>query len=108
MLETFRVRFKKITRTHTRDQPPVDDDAPARMHALAEEVPTCDSREHYKLYFVFCLVWAFGGCLFQDQLGDHWVEFTKWFINELKSVKFPSHGTVFDYYIDPATSKFEP
>ena len=107
MLETFRIRFKKIT--------PIPEISHLQMmtHLLEcmltpENVPADASKEHYELYFVFCLVWAFGGCLFQDQLGDHRVEFTKWFINEFKSVKFPSHGTVFDYYIDPATSKFEP
>lgn len=26
----------------------------------------------------------------------------------MKSVKFPTTGTVFDYYIDPETKKFEP
>jgi dynein heavy chain len=36
------------------------------------------------------------------------VEFTKWWITEFKTIKFPSQGTVFDYYIDPETKKFEP
>lgn len=38
---------------------------------------------------------------------DYRNEFTKWWVNEFKSVKFPSQGTVFDYYIDPETKKFE-
>jgi len=42
------------------------------------------------------------------QLVDHRVEFTKWWLNEFKTVKFPVQGTVFDYYIDPETKKFEP
>jgi dynein heavy chain len=29
-------------------------------------------------------------------------------VTEFKTVKFPGAGTVFDYYIDPETKKFEP
>lgn len=29
-------------------------------------------------------------------------------MSEFKSIKFPSQGTVFDYYIDPESKKFEP
>ena len=41
------------------------------------------------------------------QLVDHRVEFTKWWTTEFKTVKFPTQGTVFDYYIDSETKKFE-
>lgn len=34
------------------------------------------------------------------------MEFSKWWVNEFKTVKFPSQGTIFDYYIDPETKKF--
>jgi len=60
----------------------------------------------YELYFVWACVWAFGGALFQDQLVDHRVEFTKWWSAEFKAVKFPSQGTVFDYYIETESKKF--
>lgn len=42
------------------------------------------------------------------QLVDHRLEFSKWWVTENKTIKFPSQGTVFDYYIDPETKKFEP
>lgn len=42
------------------------------------------------------------------KLVDHRVEFTKWWVTDFKTIKFPSVGTVFDYYIDPETKKFEP
>lgn len=42
------------------------------------------------------------------QLVDYRVEFSKWWVTEFKTIKFPSQGTVFDYYIDPETKKFEP
>jgi len=42
------------------------------------------------------------------QLIDHRVEFTKWWVTEFKTVKFPAQGTIFDYYIETETKKFEP
>ena len=105
-LDTMRLRFKKIT--------PIADISHLQMLCYLlecmltpENIPADSPKELYELYFVFCCVWAFGGCLFQDQLVDHRVEFTKWWVTEFKTIKFPSAGTVFDYYIDPATHKFE-
>lgn len=46
--------------------------------------------------------------VFSQQLVDYRVEFSKWWINEFKTIKFPSQGTIFDYYIDPDTKKFLP
>lgn len=46
--------------------------------------------------------------LFVSQLVDYRVEFSKWWVAEFKTIKFPSQGTVFDFYIDPETKKFEP
>ena len=111
-----------------------------------ENTPPDCAKEWYELYFVFCCVWAFGSCLFQDQVSqynllsliayinlhsfilihplssptfiilislhlqlvDHRIEFTKWWVTEFKTIKFPSQGTVFDYYIDTESKKFEP
>ncbi|KAM4626866.1 dynein axonemal heavy chain 11-like [Discoglossus pictus] len=74
----------------------------------AENTPPDSSREQYEIYFVFACVWAFGGALFQDQLFDYRLEFSRWWNKEMRTIKFPSHGTVFDYYIDPETKKFMP
>ncbi|ETE63288.1 Dynein heavy chain 11, axonemal, partial [Ophiophagus hannah] len=38
--------------------------------------------------------------------GNYQAEFSQWWLKEMKSVKFPSHGTIFDYYLDPKTKKF--
>ncbi|CAH1253163.1 DNAH9, partial [Branchiostoma lanceolatum] len=73
-----------------------------------ENTPPDCNKELYELYFVFAAVWAFGGSLFQDQLADYRVEFSKYWATEFKTVKFPSQGTVFDYFIDPETKKFLP
>ncbi|NXE83161.1 DYH17 protein, partial [Cochlearius cochlearius] len=71
-----------------------------------QAAPPDSPRELYELYFVFACAWAFGGAMFQDQLVDYRLEFSKWWVNEFKTVKFPSQGTIFYYYIDPETKKF--
>ncbi|NWR75951.1 DYH9 protein, partial [Centropus unirufus] len=73
-----------------------------------ENTPPDCPKELYELYFVFAAVWAFGGSTFQDQLVDYRVEFSRWWMAEFKTIKFPSQGTVFDFYIDPETKRFEP
>ena len=67
----------------------------------------CD-KEWFEIYFVFASIWAFGGALFQDQLVDYRVEFSKWWNAEFKAIKLPPNGTVFDYYVDSETKKFMP
>jgi len=51
--------------------------------------------------FVFALVWALGGCLGEKDGIDYRKEFSSWWKNAWKSaVKFPSKGTIFDYFVD--------
>uniref|UniRef100_A0A7M4EWH0 Dynein axonemal heavy chain 9 n=1 Tax=Crocodylus porosus TaxID=8502 RepID=A0A7M4EWH0_CROPO len=106
-LDTLRVRFKKII--------PVPEQSMIQTLCFLleclltkENTPPDCPKELYELYFVFAVVWAFGGTMFQDQLVDYRVEFSKWWVTEFKTIKFPSQGTVFDFYIDPETKKFEP
>ncbi|XP_025057963.1 dynein heavy chain 9, axonemal [Alligator sinensis] len=106
-LDTLRVRFKKII--------PVPEQSMIQTLCFLleclltkENTPPDCPKELYELYFVFAVVWAFGGMMFQDQLVDYRVEFSKWWVTEFKTIKFPSQGTVFDFYIDPETKKFEP
>ncbi|MGH0119442.1 UNVERIFIED_CONTAM: hypothetical protein FKN15_024185 [Acipenser sinensis] len=73
---------------------------------IPANAPPDSPKDLYELYFVFSCIWAFGGAMFQDQMLDYRVEFSKWWVNEFKTIKFPSLGTVFDYYIDPDTKKF--
>ncbi|RXM32245.1 Dynein heavy chain 11, axonemal [Acipenser ruthenus] len=71
-----------------------------------ENVLPDSPRELYEVYFSFACIWAFGGAVYQDQLIDYRAEFSQWWTKEMKTVKFPSQGTVFDYYLDPQTRKF--
>ncbi|XP_058415682.1 dynein axonemal heavy chain 9 [Diceros bicornis minor] len=106
-LDTLRTRFKKII--------PIPEQSMVQMlcHLLEcllteEDIPADCPKETYELYFVFAAIWAFGGAMVQDQLVDYRAEFSKWWLTEFKTVKFPPQGTIFDYYIDPETKKFEP
>ncbi|XP_070082665.1 dynein axonemal heavy chain 9 isoform X5 [Equus caballus] len=106
-LDTLRTRFKKII--------PIPEQSMVQtlcylLECLLtkEDIPADCPKETYELYFVFAAIWAFGGAMVQDQLVDYQAEFSKWWLTEFKTVKFPSQGTVFDYYIDPETKKFEP
>ncbi|XP_051008480.1 dynein axonemal heavy chain 11 [Acomys russatus] len=73
-----------------------------------ENVPSDSPKETYEVYFVFACVWVFGGALLRDQLSDYQADFSRWWHKEMKVVKFPSQGTIFDYYLDHKTKKFLP
>ncbi|CAH0384807.1 unnamed protein product [Bemisia tabaci] len=104
-LEVLRTKFKRIT--------PIPEITHVQMLCslldallIPSNVPSDSPKEWYEMYFVFACVWAFGSACFQDQLIDYRAEFTKWWINEFKAIKFPPVGYVFNYYIDPETKKF--
>lgn len=46
--------------------------------------------------------------MFTIQVVDFKVEFSKWWVAEFKTIKYPSQGTVFDYFIDTETKEFLP
>ncbi|CAB1446422.1 unnamed protein product, partial [Pleuronectes platessa] len=71
-------------------------------------IPSDSPRELYETYFTFACIWAFGGAMYQDQLCDYRVEFSQWWTKEMKTVKLPAQGTVFDYHLDPQTRRFLP
>ena len=107
MLDVFKTRLKKIT--------PIADIAMLQMTCFLlnsmltpQNVPSDCPKDWYEIYFVFCVVWGFGSSLFQDQIIDWRNEFSKWFLNEFKTVKFPGTGNIFSFYVDQETKKFRP
>ena len=74
---------------------------------IPQNLPTDCPKEWWELYFVWATIWAIGGSLYQDQMIDYRIEFSKWFVHEFKTIKFPPHGTIFDYSIEPQSKKFE-
>ncbi|XP_061574307.1 dynein axonemal heavy chain 11 [Cololabis saira] len=75
---------------------------------IPENIPPESPREIYETFFTFACIWAFGGALCQDQLRDYRAEFSQWWTKEMKTVKLPTQGTVFDYYLDHETRRFLP
>lgn len=67
--------------------------------------PKCP-REWYEIYFVFAVIWGFGSSLYNDQQIDWRMEFSKFWVNEFQTIKFPENGCVFDYYVEPKTKQF--
>ncbi|KAF4753676.1 hypothetical protein FOZ63_015508, partial [Perkinsus olseni] len=53
-------------------------------------------------WFCFCMVWAVGGCLAEVDGIDYRKQFSTWWKQEMKTIKFPSKGTVFDYFVQDA------
>merc|ERR1719482_630398 len=60
------------------------------------EAPLLEALEYW---FAFCMIWAAGGCLSEVDGVDYRKQFSNWWKNEMKTIKFPSKGTVFDYYV---------
>ncbi|XP_030080192.1 dynein beta chain, ciliary [Drosophila hydei] len=107
LLELFRGRLKSIT--------PISDIARLQMTCFLldstltpQNVPHDCPKDWYEIYFVFSVIWGFGSSLFQDQIIDWRNEFSKWFQNEYRAVKFPPSGNIFSYYIHNESKKFLP
>ncbi|CAG9313552.1 unnamed protein product [Blepharisma stoltei] len=58
-------------------------------------------------WFVFCTVWAIGGCLSEKDGNDYKKNFSNWWKQKWKTIKFPGKGTIFDYFVNYESSKFE-
>ncbi len=63
----------------------------------------------FETNFVFCVIWGFGSLLTIADDGTNYREmFSTWFRSKFsKQVKIPSRDTIFDYWLDPRTSKFD-
>jgi dynein heavy chain, axonemal len=73
-----------------------------------QNLPIDAPKEWWELYFVWATIWAVAGVLSHDPMIDSRAEFSKWFVHEFKTVRFPPHGTVFDCSIDSKSKRFEP
>ena len=60
----------------------------------------------FEMYFVFAMIWAFGGGLTEKDGINYPKMFDKWWKSTYTSVKLPSKGSVYDYYVNPKTGKF--
>lgn len=62
----------------------------------------------FELLFVFAIIWSFGGALNEKDGVSYRKNFDKWFKSAFTTVKFPSKGSVYDYYVNFKTGKFAP
>ena len=61
------------------------------------------------MVFVFCAIWAFGSALTLSDDGHYnQADFREWWKSQFKQVRLPTRDTVFDYWLDPISNKFEP
>ncbi|ODM96613.1 Dynein beta chain, ciliary [Orchesella cincta] len=105
VIDMFKTRFKRIT--------PMPEITHIQVLCnlleclLVPEIlpPECP-KEWYELYFVFAVVWAFGSACFQDNMID--ADFSKWFQQEFKFVKFPQGVPYLIFYIDNETKRLVP
>ena len=58
-------------------------------------------------FFTMCSIWAFGGCLTEKDKKDYRKDFSSFWKNEFKTIRFPSKGTVFDYFVNIKDNKAE-
>jgi len=56
--------------------------------------------EALEYWFVFCFTFACGCCLTEVDGNDYRKAFSNWWKQEMKSIKYPSKGTIFDYYVE--------
>lgn len=73
---------------------------------LTRQIVTDDSS--FETAFVFCLIWGFGSVLtIADDGTDYKKNFSEWFRGKYKAIKIPARDTIFDYWLDPKSCKFE-
>lgn len=64
------------------------------------EIILRDEFSNIEFAVVFAIIWCCGGALAEKDNYDYRKEFSNWWKSEWKTAaKFPSKGTVFDYYV---------
>jgi len=77
------------------------------MCALIQAIIQSNEVKALEYVFVFAAIWCVGGGFTQMSDGkDYRKEFSKWWTDKFKAIKFPGK-TVFDYYIDIENSKVD-
>jgi dynein heavy chain len=80
----------------------------ANIVQTRDEKTGIETFEPNKLEYLFnmCAVWAFGGALTEKDKKDYRKDFSSFWRSEFKHIKFPSKGTVFDYFVAFEENKF--
>jgi len=67
--------------------------------SLLDALLTESKVEAIEYWFVFCVIFAFGSVLTEVDGNDYRKGFSNWWKNEMKTIKYPSRGQVFDYFV---------
>lgn len=73
-----------------------------------ENINNKGTQEIFELFFVFAMVWGFGSGMCEKDGINYKRNFDKWFKQTWTTIKFPGKGTVYDYFVNPKTQKFQP
>mmetsp|Transcript_146756 Transcript_146756/g.471049 ORF Transcript_146756/g.471049 Transcript_146756/m.471049 type:complete len:4209 (+) Transcript_146756:103-12729(+) len=73
--------------------------------SLLQDLLTPDKYEMLEYWFLFCFTASVGFCLTEVDGVDYRKNFSNWWKGEMKTIKYPSKGQIFDYFVKD--SKFE-
>lgn len=74
---------------------------------LLESILNTSEVKGLEYVFVFACVWCLGGGFAEKDGINYRKSFSDWWKDKWKIIKFPSKGTVFDYYVDIEQNKFD-
>ena len=74
---------------------------------LLESILDTQEVQGLEYIFVFASVWSIGAGFSEVDGKDFRKQFSNWWKDKWKTIKFPSKGGVFDYYVDIKNSKLE-
>jgi len=77
------------------------------MCKLIENLLATNDVKGLEYIFVFACIWCIGGGYIEKDGKDFKKDFSNWWKEKWKIIKFPSKGTVFDYFVDIDNSKLE-
>jgi len=74
---------------------------------LIENLLLTNDVKSLEYVFVFAAIWCIGGGYIEKDGKDYKKDFSNWWKEKWKIIKFPSKGTIFDYFVDIENSKLE-
>ncbi|CAL1157217.1 unnamed protein product [Cladocopium goreaui] len=79
--------------------PYVDISLVSSLCSLLDARLTSNNLDSLETWFAFCTIFAMGSCLAEVDGIDYRKLFSNWWKNEMKTVKYPTKGLVFDLYV---------
>merc|ERR1712151_183831 len=67
--------------------------------SLLQDLLTPDKFEVLEYWFIFCFTASVGFCLTEVDGVDYRKAFSNWWKGEMKTIKYPSKGSIFDYFV---------